>query len=85
MLLVCLRRMFIKIHDLLNLEHLARYYLIVAPQIERDLVNIILDTVLFKAHMTDYSSSFTDNCLLNPAYTLKYVQLTMYSNMRKHK
>ena len=57
-LLVCLKGMCIRIHNLFNLECLARHRLATAPQMAGDRVNIILDVALPKAHMTDYFSSF---------------------------
>lgn len=57
-LLICLKGMLIKIHSLLNLGELARHCLTIAPSRAGHLVNIVLDAVLFKAQITDCSSSF---------------------------
>lgn len=58
-MLIHLKGMFVKIHNLLNLEDLARRCLTLASQIEGHLVNIVPDAVLPKAQITDHFSSFT--------------------------
>lgn len=42
----------------MNLEDLTRHCLAIVRQIEGHHVSMLLNAVLLKAHMTDYSSSF---------------------------